>query len=42
MRKWKEILSKVGYNCIKEYKWSDYDVKHSSKEPAVMMIFNNE
>lgn len=42
MTKWKEILSKVGYNCIKEYKWSEYNVKHSSKEPAVMMIFNNE
>jgi len=42
MNKWKEIFSTVGYNCIKEYKWSDYDVKHSSKEPAVMMIFNNE
>jgi len=42
MRKWKEILSKVGYNCIKEYKWSDYGVTHSSKEPAVMMIFENE
>ena len=42
MRKWKQILSKVGYNCIKEYKWSDYGVTHSSKEPAVMMIFKNE
>lgn len=42
MRKWKEILSKVGYNCIQEYKWSDYGVTHSSKEPAVMMVFENE
>ena len=42
MNKWKEIFSTVGYDCVQEYKWSDYEVEHSSKKPAVMMVFNNE
>ena len=40
--KYKEILSKVNYKCIKEYKWSDYGVKANSKKHAVMMVFKND
>ena len=39
MKKYKEILSNVGYNCVNEYRWADYGVEHSSKHSAVMMVF---
>ena len=42
IKKYKEILSNVGYTCIKEFRWADYGVEHTSKQDAVMIVFENE
>tara|TARA_X000000950_G_scaffold28550_1_gene30705 strand:- start:904 stop:1551 length:648 start_codon:yes stop_codon:yes gene_type:complete len=41
MNKYKNILSSVNYECLEHYIWKDYNINHTSKHDAQLMIFKN-